>query len=67
VLIGLLVNLELGPIGSPETSIINYLSTLRTTSKERRFLLYQGGSLISRTNSYFSIKQTSWLILFRKR
>jgi hypothetical protein len=67
VLAGLLVALELRPIGSPETSIINYLSTLRTTSKERRFLLHHRGSLKSRTKFYFSIKQISWFILLRKR
>ena len=63
VLIGLFVTLELGPIGSPETSIIKYLSTLRTASKERRFLLHHGRILTSPTKSHFSSKQISWFII----
>jgi hypothetical protein len=51
VLIGLLVTLELGPTGSLETSVMNYLSTLRTNSKKRRFLLRHGLSLKSCTRS----------------
>jgi hypothetical protein len=39
----------MGPIGFPETLVMNYLHTLRNTIEERRSLLLRGGSLKSRT------------------
>ena len=39
---------KMGPIGCPETSVTNYLSTLRNIPGERRPHYYRGGSLESR-------------------
>jgi hypothetical protein len=39
--------LKIGQIGCPETSVNNYLSSLRNIPEERRSHLYHGGSLKS--------------------
>jgi hypothetical protein len=42
----------MGPIGCPETSVWNYLYTLRNIPEERRSYLHRGGSLISHISGY---------------
>jgi uncharacterized protein YodC (DUF2158 family) len=42
------VQVKMGPIGCPETSVNNYQSTLRNIPEERRSNLYRCGSLKSR-------------------
>jgi hypothetical protein len=48
------LNLEDGSIGCPETSVTNYISTLRNISEERISYLHRVGSLKSRVSEYYS-------------
>ena len=54
--------LKMGPIDRPETSVINYLSTLRNVPEERRSHSHRGRSLQSRINrnSTWKFKNKFW-------
>jgi hypothetical protein len=46
--------LKIGMIGSPDTPVTDYQSTLRNVSEERRSRLHRGGSLKSRIEVFLN-------------